>query len=160
MNFQEVPNLVESRSVSPEVEAPKSIDIKPLTRSFQMEATFGVTVQKKDSDEKIDDVKGSEDVEEGSEESAESEDDISDKKPITVKPPKAHESPEDIPIKKLATSIKINGIPMKNEEKLEEKEEKCAVRIRIRTEKSPMRTTEKEEVIFREIFFSEFSKIF
>uniref|UniRef100_A0A8R1EGI1 Uncharacterized protein n=1 Tax=Caenorhabditis japonica TaxID=281687 RepID=A0A8R1EGI1_CAEJA len=112
-----------SRSVSPvedKNEEGKKKEEIPLTRSFQMEATFGALTEKKVEAKRIEET-------------------------VKIEPPKIFESVADLPIKKVvAASIKINGLPVKMEEKPSEenepeKEAVPAVRIRIRSGKSPTR---------------------
>lgn len=114
----------ESRSVSPEM--------KPLTRSFQMEATFGISAAK--DVPKLVDMSSSEEEEE----SAEEEEEIQKQETPEAKPIE--------PIKKVASSIKINGIavpePAPEEPKKKEEVVSAPVRISIRSERSPSRTRE------------------
>ncbi|EFP02962.1 hypothetical protein CRE_28160 [Caenorhabditis remanei] len=184
----------ESRSVSPEM--------KPLTRNFQMEATFGSStpiekesddVEKKKKEDgdlvkeasklefvNISDFKKEESVEEKEvipeeplkkeapkipddvpklvDMSSDEEDFLHDSSPSEID----EKTPKELPviklpetIKKIVSSIKINGIPVKesglvsSEKEAEKKEEKEPVRIRIRSDKSPSRTRE----VCRDIYF-------
>ncbi|CAI2299528.1 unnamed protein product [Caenorhabditis sp. 36 PRJEB53466] len=174
-----IPNLV-SESESEVEEEAESIDMKPLTRSFHMQATFGALM--KDSEELLRTVTASEHSElpevvkkdsaeaqktsknvqiKTSDVSKESEDVLKfcevQKVSEDVKkdPECAKKNSEDVKsvaeaifpkipietVKKVAASIKINGIPVKMENG-EEKGEKGAVRIRIRADKSPSRDKE------------------
>uniref|UniRef100_A0A8R1DKC9 Uncharacterized protein n=1 Tax=Caenorhabditis japonica TaxID=281687 RepID=A0A8R1DKC9_CAEJA len=91
-----------------------------------MEATFGALTEKKVEAKKMEET-------------------------VVIDPPKIFESVADLPIKKVvAASIKINGLPVKmvekpSEENQPEKEAVPAVRIRIRSGKSPTRTPEPPE---------------
>ncbi|UMM14065.1 hypothetical protein L5515_002034 [Caenorhabditis briggsae] len=143
---RELQSKSESRSVSPEM--------KPLTRNFQMEATFGSVVSAKKVEENV--KKDSEDVPKKSipndvpklvDMSSDEEEELSASEKEEEEPIKNAPEPVE-PIKKVVSSIKINGIPVKEsepavrEEAVKKEEVVAPVRIRIRSDRSPSRTRE------------------
>ncbi|CAO4362323.1 unnamed protein product [Caenorhabditis nigoni] len=134
----------ESRSVSPEM--------KPLTRNFQMEATFGIVApaKKDDISKELDPKPIPNDVPKLVDMSSDEEEELSASEEEKEEENPTKKGPEPVElIKKVVSSIKINGIPVKEPEPAFREEEvkkedvvAPPVRIRIRSDRSPSRTRE------------------